>query len=262
MFQDAECVDVLVGLGLTVLQAEAYLAVVKVGSAGVEEVSRVCGVSVGDAARVMGELEELGLAEKDVLLQGVYVAVPLREGLLGLLQRKAEANSVLQAKTRRLIDGFEEGFGGVGFGAVQSQFEVTSEKPVFLQKASASTHAALKSHDAILWSAGFNVMFSYGAQDVKGALSRGVRVRVITEEPENPEEAREMLRGFEYPNLTVKYVPAPVPICLMIFDDKEVHLRINEDLVPSFWSNNPHIINLSRTYFDEMWNKLSNRKKK
>jgi sugar-specific transcriptional regulator TrmB len=256
VFQDDEYVSVLMGLGLTLLQAKTYLALAKVGSADVETVSRVSGAARRDVSRVMSGLQELGLVEKGASSQGVYTAVSLRKGLLGLLQQKVEEGAVLQAKTHRLIEGFDEGFAGVAFREVQSQFEVTSEKSVFLQKASASANAAQKSQDAILWSAGFKVMFSYGAQDVKGALSRGVRIRVITEEPENPQAARDMLRGFEHPLLTVKYVPAPVPICLMIFDDKEVHLRITEDLVPSFWSNNPHILNLSRTYFDEMWNKL------
>lgn len=256
MFQDDEYVDVLMGLGLTLLQAKTYLALAKVGSADVTAISKVSGVARGDVCRVMCELQELGLVEKAVSSQDVYTAVRLREGVLGLLQQKVEENAVLQEKTHKLIESFDEDFAGAAFREVHSQFEVTSEREVLLQKASASTNAARKSQDAILWSAGFKVMFSYGAQDVKGALGRGVRIRVITEEPENPQAARDMLCGFEHPLLTVKYVPSPVPICMMIFDDKEVHLRITEDLVPSFWSNNPHIINLSRTYFDEIWNKL------
>ena len=144
---------------------------------------------------------------------------------------------------------------GMAVGEAQSQFEVTSERSVLFQKASESTNAAQKGQDSILTLAGFKVMLSYGKQDVKGALSRGVRLRVITEETENPQTARDMF-GFEHPLLTVKHISAPVPICMMIFDDKEVHIRMCEDDVPSLWSNNHHIINLSRKYFDEMWGKL------
>jgi sugar-specific transcriptional regulator TrmB len=138
---------------------------------------------------------------------------------------------------------------------LHSQFEVTSELSVLLKKASESTNTAQKSQYALLDAAGFNVMLSHGKQDIKNALDRGVRVRIITEEPESPKAAFDLF-GFEHPLLTVKYVPDPVTICMMLFDDKEVHLRVTKETVPSFWSNNPRIINLSKTYYDQMWNKL------
>lgn len=260
MFQDDECLGVLRSLGLTVLQAKTYFALVKVGSADVGAVSRGSGVAGGDVCRVMSELQKLGLVEEAASSGDVYVAVPLRKGLMGLLQQRAEENAVLQEKTHKLIEDFDAALGGAEFGdaefrEVQSQFKVTSELSVLFPKLDASTNAARKSQDALLDVSGFNVMLSHGEPVIKRALGRGVRVRVITEEPENPREARGTF-SFEHPLLTVKFVPAPVPISLMIFDNKEVHLRITKDNVPSFWSNNPHIINLSRTYFDEIWRKL------
>ena len=142
-----------------------------------------------------------------------------------------------------------------GMENAHSQFEVISELLVFHHNMSKSFNTAQNSHDALLDVDGFKVLLSHGKQEVKDALSRGVRVRVLTEEPENIQAARDTF-GFEHPLLTVKYVSAPVPFCMMIFDDREVHMRLYKDNVPSFWSNNPHIINLSRAYFDEMYNKL------
>jgi len=99
-------------------------------------------------------------------------------------------------------------------------------------------------------------MLFNGKQDIKSALKRGVKVRVITEEPENPQAIQDMLRDLENPLFKVKYIPPPASICMIIFDDNEVHLRMAEDAVPSFWSNNPNIVNLSRRYFIEVWNNL------
>jgi sugar-specific transcriptional regulator TrmB len=247
------------GLGLTFLQAKTYFALVKAGSASVEVVSRGSGVALEDAGRVLVELQELGLVEAGSS-EGVYVAVPLRKGLMGLLQQKADENAVLQVKTHKLIEDFDAAlgdaeFGDVEFREVESQFEVISDREVLFRKADESTDAAQRSQDAVLDVAGFQVMVSYGKKAIKRALDRGVRVRVITAKPENPEEARDPF-GFKHPLLTVKYVPPPVPISLLLFDDKELHLRITKNNIPSFWTNNPHIINLSRTYFDEIWNKL------
>jgi sugar-specific transcriptional regulator TrmB len=255
VFQDDECLGVLRHLGLTGLQARIYLALARLGVADVKTISRVSNVARQDVSRVMSGLQELGLVENGASSQDVYTAVPLRKGLLFLLQQKAEETDVLQEKTRRLIEAFDEDSVGMAVREACSQFEVTSELSVLHQKASASTNAAQKSQDSILTLAGFKVMLSYG-QDVKGALGRGVRLRVVTEEPESPQAARDLLRGFEHPLLTVKYIPAPVPICMMLFDDKEVQMRMCEDDVPSLWSNNHHIINLSKKYFVEMWGKL------
>ncbi len=140
-------------------------------------------------------------------------------------------------------------------GLTHFQFKVTSELPALHRKASKLANTAQKNHDALLDMAGFKVMLSHGKRDVKDALSRGVRVRVITEKPENP-RAAEPPFGFEHPLLTVKYSSTTVPICMMLFDDKELLLRLTDKDVPSFWSNNPSVINLSRTYFDEVWSEL------
>ena len=142
-----------------------------------------------------------------------------------------------------------------GLREMHSQFEVTSELSVFHHNMSKSFNMAQNSHDALLDVEGFEVFISHGKQEVKDALGRGVKVRVIVEKPENPQDARETF-GFTHPFLNVKYVSSPVPICMMMFDDKEVHMRLHKDNVPSFWSNNANIINLSKTYFNEMWNKL------
>ena len=142
-----------------------------------------------------------------------------------------------------------------GLGMMHSQFEVTSELSVFHHNMSKSFNTTRKSQDVLLDVDGCRVLLSHGKQEVKDSLGRGVRVRVIAEETENPQTARDMF-GFEHPLLTVKHISAPVPICMMIFDDKEVHLRLHKDNVPSFWSNNANIINLCKTYFNEIWKKL------
>jgi hypothetical protein len=103
---------------------------------------------------------------------------------------------------------------------------------------------------------GFNAMLFNGNQDIKTALKKGVNVRVMTEAPENPQAIEGMIKDLEHPLLNIKYISPPAPICMIIFDDKEVHLRMSEDAVPSFWSNNSNIVTLSRRYFNELWNKL------
>ena len=59
-----ECAKILMDLGLTLLQAKAYLALSQLGKATVKTISKTANVARQDVYRVMLALEKLGLAEK------------------------------------------------------------------------------------------------------------------------------------------------------------------------------------------------------
>jgi len=103
MFHDEECVQTLMGLGLTLLQAKTYLTLAKLGVADVKTISKVTNVARQDGYRVTPKLQKLGLAEKIISTPTLYKAIPLKMGLSILLQQKVEENTELQEKTKALI---------------------------------------------------------------------------------------------------------------------------------------------------------------
>ena len=257
MFQDDDCVETLMGLGLTLLQAKIYLGLAKLGVADVKSISKVSKVARQDVYRVTPKLQKRGLAEKIISTPTLYRAIPLKKGLSALLQQKVEENAEMKEKTSKLIAAFDDNFSvGMTIKENLAEFIITSEKTLFRKRITESTLAAQKSKDSILNTEGFNSMLFNGKQDLKSALKKGVKVRVIAEKPENPQAIEGMITDLEHSLLNIKYIPPPAPICLMIFDDKEVHLRMSEGAVPSFWSNNPNIVSLSRRYFNELWNQI------
>jgi sugar-specific transcriptional regulator TrmB len=257
MFKEEECIDTLMGLGLTLLQAKTYLGLVKLGVADVKTISKVANVARQDVYRITPKLQKWGLAEKIISTPTMYKAIPLKNGLLTLLQQKVDENAELKEKTRKLIDDFEENFSsGTTLQENPAEFIITSEKSLFRKRIIKSINAAQTSKDSILTLEGFNTMLFNDKQKFKSALKRGVKFRIIVEEPENPQATQELLHDLKNPFFMVKYIPSPASLCMMIFDDKEVHLRMAEGAVPSFWSNNPNIVNLSTRYFNGLWNKI------
>jgi len=257
MFQDEEYVKTLMGLGLTLLQAKTYLALTKFGIADVKTISKVSNVARQDVHRIMPELQKWGLVEKIIATPTRYKAIPLKSGLSTLLQQKVEENTELQEKTKVLISNFEENFGsGTAIQEKELQFIITSERTLFHKRISDATDAAQTSKDAILTLEGCRAILFHHYNHLKKALNRGVKIRMITEKTEDIQSIQKSTRDLtKNPLFQVKYTCAPPPVCMMIFDSKDVHLRMEKGAVPSFWSNNLNIVNLSMRYFDELWNK-------
>ena len=257
MSQDKEYVQTLMGLGLTLLQAKTYFALAKLGVADVKTISKVSNVARQDVYRVAPKLQKRGLIEKIIATPTQYKATPLKAGLSTLLQQKVEENAELQGKTEVLINNFEKTFSsGTTLQENESQFIITSEETLFRKRIEEATDAAQTSKDTIVTLEGCRAVLFHHLQQLKNAVNRGVKIRIITEESEDKQAIQKITRELTKTQLfECKFTSAPTPICMMIFDNQEVHLRMAEGAVPSFWSNNPNIVSLSRKYFEELWNK-------
>ncbi len=256
MIQDDEYIRTLMGLGLTFLQAKTYLALIKLGKAEVKTISRASSVARQDVYRVMPALQKLGLAEKIIATPTMYQAIPLRISLLTLIQQKIEENAELQKKAKALIYDFEENNSGIELKEDEPQFIITSERSIFRKRIAESTDAAQTSTDAIYSLEGFRAILFNHRKYLKRALRRGVKIRVIIEKPENQQLTKRIAHDLmKDPSFKLKYTSAHAPVCMVIFDSKEVNVRISDGAVPSLWSNNPNIVNLAVSYFDELWNK-------
>jgi sugar-specific transcriptional regulator TrmB len=254
MIQDDEYIHTLTDLGLTLLQAKTYLALAKLGKAEVRTISKASNVARQDIYRIMLTLEKLGLVEKIIDTPTLYKAIPLRKGLLTLLQRRTEENAELQKKTRALINNFRDNNTGIAFHEDESQFTITSELALFRKKLAEATDAARTSKDVIYTAEGVRALSLHYLQHVKRAMRRGVKIRVITEKPENAETTLGISPDLKKnPLFKLKYISDHSPVFMAIFDNKEVNIRISDNIVPSFWSNNPSVVKLAASYFEAVW---------
>jgi sugar-specific transcriptional regulator TrmB len=257
MIQDKH-IQTLMDLGLTLLQAKTYLALANLENADVKTIAKTANVARQDIYRIMLTLQKLGLAEKMIAKPTMYKATPLNKGLSTLLQNKTENHIELQKKTNTLINNFKKDNRGIKLQENESQFIITSEKSLFHKKIKNGIDAAQTSVDTIYSREGFKALLFHHRQCIKRAMNRGVKIRVITEKPENQTSVLRTVQDLTAnPLFKLKYASSFSQIGMVIFDNKEVHLRIADGAVPSFWSNHPNLVKLSASYFEGLWNKIN-----
>jgi sugar-specific transcriptional regulator TrmB len=253
MIQNDEYIQTLMGLGLTLLQAKTYLALAKLEKAELRTISKASNVARQDIYRVMPSLQKLGLAEKIIANPTMYKTVPLKNGLSMLLQQRRKEHAELQKKTKTLLNSFQMNNNETILQEDEPQFIITSEKDLLMERLGKALDSAQTSQDVICSEEGACAGFFYHRQHIKRAIKRGVQIRLITDKTGNAEAIPRDLQ--ELKNFECKYTSAPVPVSILIFDHKEVNIRMSTDMVPSLWSNNSEIVKLSTNYFDEMWKK-------
>ncbi len=96
----------LVALGLTVLQARAYLNLVKIGTARAGIISKFSGVGRQDIYRILTELQDLGLVKKIFTMPTEFEPMPIEQGLSLLLKHRDDETSKLRKEATLLsLDG-------------------------------------------------------------------------------------------------------------------------------------------------------------
>jgi sugar-specific transcriptional regulator TrmB len=253
MIQDNELyTQTLMKLGLTFLQAKTYLTLAKLGKAGVKRISKASDVSRPDVYRVMPALQEIGFVEKIVVNPAMYQAIPLKEGILILLQRKAEENAELQEKTKALLSNFQEDNREPTLESEESQFIITVEKKLFLRRFKDAINASQMSMDFVVTTEIFKKMTFGSFQQIKSAAEKGIRIRAITDQVENREVMLKTIQELNK-NHSFKLRSTQVPITLFIIDNKEVNIHIADRPGVSLWSNNPVEVKLATICFESLW---------
>jgi sugar-specific transcriptional regulator TrmB len=251
--------QVLTDLGLTLLQAKIYLALLRNGKATIKTIHKTANVARQDVYRIMPTLNKLGLAEELVVKPTMFKATPLKEGYKLLLHKKTHQYSELQKKTRKLINNLVETTEKTESQEDDSKFVITLSKDLLFKKFDERERTVQTSIDIICtWKRAKLTLFNH-FQNYKRLLKRGVRVRWITEKHEEDHSMQEILDTLTIgPLFRIRYVSAPMPIKALIYDRKEVHMCIAllpSDDVPSLWSDNPQFVRVITTYFEDLWNK-------
>jgi sugar-specific transcriptional regulator TrmB len=209
----------------------------------------------------MPTLQKLGLVEKIITTPAMFEAIPIKHGLSILMEQKIKETSELQAKTRELVKKFVENKAAPKLQEEKEQIVLIPAKEMVTHKIRDLINTAQTSIDVVtLWSRFSSAMFAY-AEEYKKALRRGVKMRHITEIPEDKESlarAREIAQDFkEYLSFRVKYFRAPIKTVVSIIDKKEVSIFTSPSPElggsPFLLSNNPCLIELAQNYFDLIW---------
>jgi HTH-type transcriptional regulator, sugar sensing transcriptional regulator len=239
-------------LGLTLLQAKTYLNLAKVGEADIKTIAFTAKVARQDTYRILESLEKMGLAQKVLAKTTIYRATPIHEGLGLLLQRKKKQLSSIEKEVFREFQNFPQ---KKTAKLSLCKFTIISDFALLVNTHEKLLASSRRTIDTILPLKIGQPTFLSHFPSFQKALERGVKIRVITQKPKTVEENIDQSSG----GLEIRHLPEKILFGMHIFDKKIVTIAVEEKKnLPCLWTNSPHVIEMSSTYFNQLWEKATN----
>ena len=252
-------IQILMNLGLTLLQAKVYLTLAELGKAEVTRISNASNVARPDVYRVISTLEKIGLVEKIIATPTMYKATPIKEGVDILLQNKTQEYNELQQRTMYLINSHKSD-DMITLQKEESQFVLISSKTLLKRKWKIEDSTTQTCIDVIGSWEGSNVWFFKNRQNFERAIKRDVKIRIITEKHKDNKSIQKISPIFSNnPSFEIRYISPPTPIMMQIYDRKKVSMCVEMPetgvITPNLFSNNLQFAKVMVAYFEALWNK-------
>jgi sugar-specific transcriptional regulator TrmB len=245
-------------LGLSLLQARVYLALLKLEAYSTAKAISICSkVARQDVYRTITELRELGLVEMVIVNPALFRAIPLQETVAILIEKKNQRTQVLMEEVTELSNYFAKNK-ETGPDQENHQFILVPKKESHVNRVKKTIEGTKESiliftpwRESTQWL--FNLHESWHL-----ALNKGVKIRWITEKQASPSLADAITYNLvKNPNFTLKTDAAFLKARFGIYDDKEIFITVldapNAWESPALWSNNPAIIYILKDYFETKW---------
>jgi sugar-specific transcriptional regulator TrmB len=255
--EDQARTQLLMNLGLTLIQAKIYLTLAKLEEAGVKKISKTSKIARSDVYRVIPSLEEEGLVEKILAAPTVYKAIPIRECLEKLLKNKKNEFNEIECQTNLVLNNMlnEE---SQEFYQKDTQFKITSEWTLLNKMHKNLITSTKKSIDITMPRKFFFRLLDSQSVYLKEALKRGVKIRLLLQCNENVYLKDEHLSKFFN---EIEFVSCCDLFAMHIFDGKDITLNIaTGDGVPCLWSNDVHVASIAKVYFETLWGTATDKK--
>ena len=245
-------------LGLTSVQARVYIALAQSGISTIKTISKVSGVARQDIYRIMSVLQKLGIVEKIIAAPTMFRAIPIKDALSILLERRTKETSELQAKTKELLKKFKKINAITIAPQEETQFILVPEKEALILRLKQAMMTAQRSIDVTITWKRFPQVLLLLVKELRKALKRGVKIRFIAEKTEYENSWPEIVQAFtRNPSFKIRFVPNPPNTVFGIYDEKEVFITTSTAgyaaEYPALWSNNPSLISAMHDLFEIMW---------
>jgi sugar-specific transcriptional regulator TrmB len=245
-------------LGLTLLQARVYLALLKIGTnSNVKAISVFSKVARQDVYQKINELRELGLVEMIIANPALFRAIPLQETATILMERKNQRTHVLMEEVTELFSHFAKNK-VIGLNQENNQFILVPKKDVLVRRIKKAVENA---HESILimtpWRESTQWLFTLH-DSWENALNKGVKIRWLTEKQKTRYLLNETTRNLiQNPNFTLRTNLASPKARFGIYDNKEVVITVlnttNATDSPALWTNNAAVTFIMKDYFETKW---------
>jgi sugar-specific transcriptional regulator TrmB len=245
-------------LGLTILQAKVYVALTELGQATAKKIAQIAHEDRAEVYRTISKLQKLGLVEKIITAPTIFAAIPMKEGLHILLERKTHEYGEVIAETNELLQQIRK--------PKDEKMMKGESKYILIPEKEASAHRFIKelrnaqtSYDCIYTCGDYRNRLSRVAENFKRPLKKGVKIRFLTYKPESGKTMLETVQTLKKSgSFEVRYIPKFTEGQFGMIDKKEVFISTSvapydATAVPNIWSNNPNLLAIIQNYFELMW---------
>jgi len=245
-------------LGLTTTQAKVLLALVNSGASNIQEISDTSKVHRTDIYRIVKDLEEEGLVEREIATPVKFKAIPLNECFDRLFEKKDRERSETYKQAARLIRSYREKNQADDAEGTESHSWIIPGGRV-KEKIGQAIDSVNESLTVVLpwkrFSSGFSVVFS---DKIEKALSRKVKLRFAVALSGNGEYPVNKLDSKKNnPFCEIRFFRSTSCVVLGIYDQTEVSISEFPDVqlekAHILWSTNKALLALARNYCEMIW---------
>ncbi len=255
---NGEDIEALNSLGLTSVQARVYLVLNTMGKATIKTIAKMANIARQDTYRITSELHELSIVEKIISNPAEYRAIPIRDGIDILIQRKHRESSEAYSRAMQFLQRHKHEMVNAKPQESMPQFALVPENEALIIKLKRGAETAQRSIDTTLTWKKFSQGIEILSEVYQKALRKGVEIRVAVEKPEYikswDKTTQALMRN---PLFKLRTIPIPPSGIVAIYDQKEMLLATsavgNIAGSPALWSDNPSLISVSQEYFELIW---------
>jgi sugar-specific transcriptional regulator TrmB len=251
-------IQTLMDLGLTLVQARVYLALVESGPLKTSAISKISKVAQPDTYKTLSKLQQLGLVEKIVATPLEYRAVPMKEGISRLLETKTQQYEKVRSEAKILLSTVKKEKSDIEKQIETPKFVLIPKRTVIERIKNAIEKAQLSFDLVLSWKRFSQGIASVFAESIEIAWAKNVKIRFLIESPPESKTAKQLIQFCrEKPSCQTRFIHRCPKAIFGIYDQKEIFviLKSKTDLPgsPALWSNNPTLIDLVEDYFETLW---------
>jgi sugar-specific transcriptional regulator TrmB len=251
-------VKTLIDLGLSQRQASVFLVLSRLKRSEARTIATASSQPRQDVYKVLDELLQLGLIEKELSAPTKFTAIPIHDACSLLLRRRVKNAAYLRREAKVL----ERNFQGIDVEPDHREDKkvlLVSEGETIVFRMKKSIETARKSIDAIAPQKFLGQGFFFLTEALEKALQRGVKIRFITYILD------EMGSQFSVPLALAKNSAFKIRTTIShtrsrfcVYDNKEVTVMLSSDIdftkSSLLWSNCASLVDGYQDYYETLWN--------
>ena len=244
-------------LGFTNAQADLYLLLLRIGRSDARSLSNNSDVARSALYRTLGELQKMGLVEKELSLPNKFKATPIEYGLQILMIQKTKEFEQFKAKTKKFLRK-AQAFQEESIAEEEYKLIMIEGKERIIQRMRLEHDSVQREVNILSTPNRWIQILEFCSENYQRALERKVNYRVVIEKPERefdfPEEVQSFLAK---PNFELRFSQGYLSSNAATFDGKEATFSFLRSKAlmdsPIIWTNHPSFLSMCNDHFEKVW---------